>query len=422
MTHQSKQSILSTLLILPILLTALSGCGLKLGGAPNFPDPVVTVYDVEAGVWPVTYTTAGTLEAQNKADLNMEVAGTIQRILVEEGQAVNRGQTLIRLKADKFNAQVQQAQNDLLSAREDVGIQDDEINRLKSLLKAAESRRHNAEHDYDRFKKLHQDQMISIQELDTKRLDFETADADYQAALSSLNAAKAAKNKNQAGLSRAKASLTYSNALANEARIMAPFSGRVGQKFVSVGDYVLPGEKVISIVDRSKMKIAFAVPEEYLGHLKPGLTLKAHVAGFEEQAFNGTLYFVDAIVDEQTRTVVAKAYLDDPNRILRHGQSASVTLTLNKKSDSIAIPEESLRLQGEKVFVYKAVYDEEKDIWAAADQEITIGQRHAGEVEVLSGLEEGDRVITSGYQKIRAEGTKVDIKDEQPEKTDAAEN
>ncbi len=383
-------------------LIFLSGCGAQQNQNGPMATPV-TVERVDVQIWKPSYTTTGTIEANQYVDLNTESPGTIMGLYFQEGQQVAKGKTLVRLKADKQLAQVHSSSAELESSRDLVTIQDAEIERLRSFVDAAESRKKLAEAEFQRFQSLFKSKVISSLELDQKRSMYETALADYHAALQQLKAVEVRKQQAIAELRRAKSNYQYTRAVANELSILAPFNGTIGQKYVAVGDYIIPTEKILTLVDNSVLKIAFTVPERYLSSLKIGKEVLVAAENVPGKVFRGSIQFVDPVIDLSSRTVMVKALITDAGNHLRHGQYAGVKLVLNTISNAIVIPEEAVFMQGEKPFVYvvrSQKNEEGKPKLLARLQAIQTGQRDAGRVHVLSGLTRQDQVITSGLQKI----------------------
>lgn len=400
-------------LLIPLMAIGLSACGDAAGGQA-FPPAIVEIQPVVQDVWKLTYTASGAIEARNKVDLNAEVPGVINLIGFKEGERVSKGELLIRLKADKYRAQVGESYAGIRASQSDVRSQQAEIDRLEAQADAARSRLKLAEDEYNRFKALLDGQFISVQELDEKRVAFDTARAEYRAAVNALDNAKALKTQALANVQRAKSTYLYTQAQAEEARIVAPFSGAVGQKYVDLGDYVAPTEKLLTLVDNSVMRIGFPVPERHLGYMREGLPVIVQVEGFRDEVFSGRVSFVDPVVDAGSRTVMVKAVVDDPKGLLRHGQSGRVRLILDDVPDSLVIPEEAIVLQGEKTLVW--VVEDGK----AVSREVTVGQRDAGRAQIMAGLEPGDQVVTSGLQKIHFDGQPVQKAGAQPGPQQAA--
>lgn len=378
-----------TVLIMTLLL---AGCG---GGGGGFtqPPPMVRVDAVSVQPWQVTYATTGTVEANNKVDLNSEAPGIISQLNFREGQHVRRGQTLIRLKADKFAAQISESAANIQASRGGVNVQSAQLDQLQAQITAAEARQRIAQDEYQRFQQLYQKDFVSALELNQKKTQLDTTTADLVAARQQLAAGEAQRQQAVANLSAAQSSYRYSRAVAGETVVSAPFSGTVGEKYVDLGDFVAPTEKLLTLVDNSVMKVAFPVPERYIGYLKTGLPVQLEFEGIE-RPYAATVNFIDAVVNEDSRSVMVKAVIQGGGERLRHGQFGTVRLVLGTIDDAVIVPEEALINQGEKRLVY-VVKDSRAHL-----REILVGHRDAGRVQVKSGLSAGERIITTGLQKV----------------------
>jgi membrane fusion protein (multidrug efflux system) len=367
----------------------------------------------------VTYTATGTLEANNKVDLTTESAGTITHILTKEGESVHRGQVLMQLKADKQIAQVQESVAGISASQGGIEQQKADINQAKARLDSASVKLRLAQSELQRYERLYKDQFVSQLELDQKRTNFDTASADYQEALQGLSSSRARYAQAASSLSQARSSYRYNVAVANESLIRAPFSGIIGQKYVYLGDYVSPGQKLLTVVDPSSFKIQFSVPERYLHQLRVGLPVAVSFDGLGDAHYAGSVGFIDPVIDPEAHTVMVKAIL--PNAAgLRHGLFGSIDLGLGTIANAVVIPEEAIVPQGEKTFVYvvrreiyqpstpktdakaktAALLAAQKPTTVAHLQEVTVGHRKAGTVQIESGLQMGDQVIINGLQKV----------------------
>jgi membrane fusion protein, multidrug efflux system len=180
-----------------------------------------------------------------------------------------------------------------------------------------------------------------------------------------------------------------------ELTIRAPFAGRVGTRSVSLGAYISPGTRITSLDDLSRIRLDFAVPENLLGRLKPGQVVKATSAAYQARTFEGTVTTIDPRIDAATRTVKLTAEFPNPDEALRPGMFLSVGLEVTTKDDAVLIPEEAVVSEGLRQLVYP-VKDNKVE-----RRVIRIGQRQAGKVEVLEGLQPGETIVVLGVQRVR---------------------
>ena len=308
------------------------------GGPPSFAMPV-EVAPVTVGSMTDTVTAVGTLEANESVMIRPEILGRVTRVNFQEGQKVEKGKVLIELDSAELEAQLAQAAASL------------EIARL----------------DYDRMKRLIANDNVSRRELDQAASNLKSAEATYKLFQERLS----------------------------KTTIRSPFAGYLGTRRVSPGDYVQPGRDIVNLEDIHTLKINFMVPERFFSQLAVGQKVEVRTDAFPGHAFEGTVYSIDPRMDEVSRTVRVRARIPNAEGKLRPGMFANVSLVLGHTDTALLVAEEAIVPQQGKTFVFR-VQD-----GAAHLAEVALGARDRGKVQVLSGLQETDTVVTGGVQKIR---------------------
>lgn len=323
-----------------VLVPALSGCGGgKKGGMPGgFAVGVVAQPVVQEKI-EEKISLVGTLAADEAVEIKNEIAGVIEQIGFDEGQAVKKGQMLFMIDAGKLNASLAQAEANF-------GLAQTTFDRLSSLIKA------NA---------------ISQQEYDQAKSDLESKKAEVELIKAQLK----------------------------ETVISASFDGVSGERRASIGQFVNTGTLLTNLISQDPMKAEFRLPERFLGQLKVGQTIEMTVAAYPDDVFTGEVYFIDPQVEEQTRTALIKAKIPNPDGKLRRGMFANLNLIVSIRSQALTVPETALIPRGEDVFVF--VIDQESK---AQIKPVKVGVRLAGKVEIIEGLNAGESVIVEGYQKV----------------------
>ncbi len=182
--------------------------------------------------------------------------------------------------------------------------------------------------------------------------------------------------------------------------LQAPFAGLVGLRQVSVGALVSPGDVITTLNDDSKMKLDFTVPSIYLSSLSVGLSVKARTRDLHNKLLTGRVASIDNQIDPITRAIKVRAILDNPQHELKQGMLMEVSLQTHARK-SLVISEAALMPLASNNFVF--IVKESADKKAIVEKKkIEIGQRLVGFVEVISGLVEGDKVVTHGVQKLRS--------------------
>ena len=311
------------------------------GGPQAAGPPPVTVEatKVVTAPMPQTITAVGSLRSDESITLRPESAGRISEITFQEGQRVVKGAPLVKL---------------------DAAIPQAEVSQAKANLTLAKSK-------FDRAVDLAQRSFISGQAKDEAENNFKVAEAALQLAL-----AKLAKTD-----------------------IRAPFSGIIGLRSVSVGDYVKEGADLVNIEAIDPLKVDFRVPERYLRQVQVGQSLQVTLDALPEKSYDGKVVAVNPLIDTAGRSVVIRAQVRNQDTALRPGMFARVRLITRDQSDAMVLPEQALVPQGTEQYVFKVVSGKVIRV------KIETGQRRDGKVEVLTGLAAGDMVVTAGQLKIR---------------------
>jgi len=318
------------------------------GSSPTAGPPAITVEAVKVitSPMPQTIVAVGSLRSDESIMLRPESAGRISEITFQEGQRIAKGAPLVKL---------------------DSAIPQAEVSQAKANLTLAKSK-------FDRAVDLAQRSFISGQAKDEAENNFKVAEASLQ-----LAQAKLAKTD-----------------------IKAPFSGIIGLRSVSVGDYVKEGADLVNLEAIDPLKVDFRVPETYLRQIQVGQALQLTLDALPGKIYNGKVVAVNPLIDTAGRSVVIRAQVGNQDTTLRPGMFARVRLITKESADAMVLPEQALVPQGSEQYVFK-VQDGK-----AARVKIETGQRRDSKVEVLSGLAPGDLVVTAGQLKIR-EGSTVRV-------------
>jgi membrane fusion protein (multidrug efflux system) len=288
----------------------------------------------------------GTLRANESVTLTALVAEKVSRVHFTDNQRVEAGQLLVEMTSAEEQALLQEA----LVDRDESARQ---LERVRSLARQGSA---------------------SQAQLDEQRRAYKTAEARLTAIESRLG----------------------------DRVITAPFAGVVGLRQISPGALVSPGELITTLDDDSVMKLDFTVPSVFLPHLEPGLAIEAMARAYPEQPFSGEVAAVDSRVDPVSRTVVVRALIENPTHLLRPGLLMTVTLLSNPR-DALVVPEEAVLAEGDSTYVFRVVRGDAQTSVGTSVKKVAVqvGARQPGLVEILSGLDQGDQVVTHGHQKVR---------------------
>ena len=184
--------------------------------------------------------------------------------------------------------------------------------------------------------------------------------------------------------------------------VVAPFDGVLGIRKVSVGDMVGPTTMITTIDELDPIKLQFSVPESYLAVLKPGLEIRATTEAYPGEIFTGKVSAIDSRINTTTRAVLINAIVPNADTRLRPGLLMKANIVKSARQ-SLAIPEQAIVSAGDKKTVLSVGADNK-----VVEKTVTTGNRQAGYVEVLSGLNAGEKVIIEGLQKAQ-NGAEVKI-------------
>ena len=180
--------------------------------------------------------------------------------------------------------------------------------------------------------------------------------------------------------------------------IIAPFSGILGVRGIT--EDVLGSENsiIVTLDDSSEIYVDLKIPENFATVIKKDLSVIAKFSGIKDKIYKGKIDGVASRINAETRSILTRVKIDNPNYELIPGSLLEITLSTNKR-DSLSIPDTSIILEGNKAYVYKVSKDN-----IANRSEIQIGLRNDGKVEVTSGLNAGDIIVAEGLKKVRPNG------------------
>ena len=180
--------------------------------------------------------------------------------------------------------------------------------------------------------------------------------------------------------------------------IIAPFSGVLGVRGIT--EDVLGSENsiIVTLDDSSEIYVDLKIPENFATVIKKDLSVIAKFSGIKDKIYKGKIEGVASRINAETRSILTRVKIDNPDYELIPGSLLEITLSTNKR-DSLSIPDTSIILEGNKAYVYKVSKDN-----IANRSEIQIGLRNDGKVEVTSGLNAGDIIVAEGLKKVRPNG------------------
>ncbi|MBN8479449.1 MAG: efflux RND transporter periplasmic adaptor subunit, partial [Burkholderiales bacterium] len=309
------------------------------GGPPGGGAVTIEATKVVQAALPQSITAVGSLRSDESITVRPEVAGRIAAIGFNEGQRVEKGTMLLRLDPSVNDAEVRQARANMTLAKT----------------------------KYDRAVDLSKSNFISGQ----------------------------ARDEAENNLKVAEAALALAEAKLAKTEIRAPFSGVIGLRQVSVGDYVKEGADLVNLEAIDPLKVDFRVPEIYLRQVRVGQPLEVTLDAVAGRVYNGRVYAINPLVDAAGRSIVIRAQVANTDTRLRPGMFARVRLITEERADALVVPEQALVPQGTEQFVFRVADGKAQRV------RVEIGQRGDGKVEVRQGLAVDDVVVVAGQLKLR---------------------
>lgn len=306
-------------------------------GGPGAPVDVITA-PVASAQFAQEIEALGTARANEAVDITSKISNVVTAIRFAEGQWVARGDVLVELDSAQARADLADAEAALVESRA----------------------------QYERSRALAGSAVLSRSQLDQ---------------------IEATMKSNEARVAAAKARLS-------DTVIRAPFSGRTGLRRVSVGSFVNPGAVITTLDDVSVIKLDFSVPEAFVGLMQAGMPIAAKTVAFPDRSFTGKVASVDSRIDPVSRSVLVRAQLPNEEGLLKPGMFLSVRLT-RETAPALMLPESALVPEQGRAFVFVV------DGGRATKREVNVGRRRPGEVEVVAGVKEGERVVVEGTLKLR---------------------
>ncbi len=303
------------------------------GGAP------VELGKPEKLNWPKSVLAVGSLRSDESVMVRAEQSGRITALNFKEGQPVKAGQVLVQLDDSVARAELEQA-------------------RANQKLGKAK---------FDRAVELKQRNFISGQAQDEAENVMRVADA----------------------------TVSLADAKLSKLTVKAPFSGTVGLRTASTGDYVKDGQDIVNLEKTDPIKVDFKVPEIFQSKIAVGQALSVTLDALPGKPFTGKVVAVNPQLDTAGRAVVLRAQMDNRSGVLKPGMFARVRLTLADTGEAVVVPEQSVAMQGEDQIMFKVIDGR------AMRTKVEVGQRRDGKVEIVEGVSGTDTIVIAGWQRLR---------------------
>ena len=340
--------------VVAVLLTALGFRKFKQvqtavqAAAYQPPPEAVTSVVVQKEQWAATTAVIGTMEAVHGVMVSADLPGSVARIAFESGQAVRQGDILVELDTREEHAQ----------------------------LASLEAQRDLAKINYGRMQQLAKDGVIS-------RMEYDQATAQQK--------------QTEANVGEIRATIERKT-------IRAPFSGILGLRKVNLGQYLPAGSAVVQLQSLNPIYVDFGLPQQALGQVRVGRDLRVTSEDLVGKVFTGKVTALDSVVDQTTRNVQMQATLSNPEGKLRPGMFVQVEVTQGTSRPVITLPASAVSFApyGDSVYVITELKDPKGKTYRGVRQQfVKVDGSRGDQVAVVSGLNPGDEVVTSGVFKLR---------------------
>lgn len=393
------------------------------------PAVAVTVQEIKPGTVQDSSEFVGTLEAKQRVILRPQIGGRVEQILAEQGDAVEPGTPIFQLRPERNQASVGAAtagvdvqratlvnsQTAVSAAEASVARQSAAIQRAQADIRSRNAELKLAQVNYDRAQALVAEGAFARQTLDERTQQINTAIAardaanqslevarkEFAAAQAQLNGARATVLQNRSQLQRTQAELAVQVEDLNYNRVVAPMIGIVGDIPIRVGDYVNQGDSLTSIIQNDELDLRIGIPANRQDRLRLGLAVQLLDPNSGKQLSVGKLNFISPQVNTSEQAILTKARFPNRNQRLRDGQFVRARLIWNQRPGML-VPTVAVSRVGTQDFVF-VVETESKDGKSrqiARQKPVKLGTTQGQSYQVISGIEPGQQVITSGIQSL----------------------
>jgi membrane fusion protein (multidrug efflux system) len=309
----------------------------------------VSAMKAEYQTWQPHFQAVGTTRAVQGVDVTTEISGLVLSLNFKSGEDVKKDQMLVQLNADA-----------------DIAL-------LHSLQAQAELARTTFERDRQEF---------TMKAISRETFDIAAADLKSKEAQVAQQAALVAKKT-----------------------VRAPFGGRLGITFVSPGQYLNPGDKIVTLQAIHSILVDFFVPQVEMAHLTIGQSVETTADTYPGRIFKGEITAVNPLVDPQTRNIQIEASIDNPKRELLPGMFVSLDIQFGQPQRHLTLPQTAVTYNpyGDTVYTIesKGKGPEGRPVRVAKQTFVTLGETRGDQVAILEGIKEGDWIVTAGQLKLK---------------------
>lgn len=344
------------------------------------------------------YEATGTVQAKTATQISANIMGRILSMPWDEGDNVARGQVLVEIDNSASRTQIQKAEAGLREAQAAIAEIDASVEAANAAVRSAETSRKLAETTLGRFRELYERKSATAQEFDEAQSRFQSSVAELERAKATVNSISSRKQQINARMEQARAEIAAARINEGYSRIVSPVSGVIVKKFAESGATATPGTPLLSIEDNSQFLLEAAVEESRTNLIRVGNRVNVRIDALGAETF-GSVSEILPSADPASRTYTVKIVLP-PEAGLRSGMYGVARFPVASKQ-AVTVPETAVVRRGQLTGVFVV-----GDDGIARFRIVTLGRTSEGMAEVVSGLSEGDEIVTSDAATL-TDGTRV---------------
>lgn len=361
----------------------------------------VKVISIKRGNLPLRLNISAAADVWEKADVRSEIAGTIRNIKVSVGDQVKKGQVLIQLDERERQLEVEQREAEKLGryseylVKEDTGlIENNEITEAQKK-------------ELENLKQNYQQAVKDIEKGKIPRKKFEKISDDYQKALIFSGTIREEVRKAQEGLSSAIVALKQAELNLKRTAIKSPFQGIVAELQISKGETINAGQIVLRVVNLKSLYLKGYALESEIQHLRKGTNVRVRFDSFPETFYYGEIQSISPEVDEERKTITVYVKIDNKDNLFLPGMHANIDVEYKIFENVIKVPRDAVITRQDRYLVF-TVKDIQGRTGIANWVYVEVGHQNDEEIEIKSGIQEGDLVVIEGHMTL-AHQSKVKI-------------
>lgn len=397
---RSSRPLLGIAFGLSVFASACGGPPPQAGGPQAVP---VQLQALEPGTFEESSAFVGSLEAEQRVDLQPEVAGRITQIFVSAGDAVSSGQPIMQLSPDQAQAQVSGSQAGAEAARYGRDTAQAQLEAAQAQLLQAESDVQLAEVEFRRTKSLVSDGALSLQDLDQSQNKLEVARASQKQAEDNVRAAQSSLQQAASTLNQAQAQVAVNQETLNFKQVRAPINGFVGDIGPKVGDFVAIGQTLTTITQNRELYLRIQVPTPHADDLRLGVPVQLIDPNTGFTLGTGSISFISPEVNSSAQSILVKARFPNDSGSLREGQFVRARIIWDTTT-ALLVPTVAVSRVGGQSFVFVAdekTGEDGKTMQVAAQRPVQLGGLQGNNYRVLDGLTSGEKIAVTNILKLR---------------------